>query len=353
MNQPDQQRQDLALIEGVLATFTQKTGLATAITANEPNMGDGRRADALITIRIDDQPMEFVVEAKNTLDRAVALVAAKERLAPYGERGLLVAPRITIELAAVARKMKLQFIDGAGNAFIDRRGAYLFVQGERPDVPFPPAGKGGTATHLRIVFALLCQPERIDAPYRDIAQAAGVALGAVGGAFQDLNARGFATGGTKAGKRRLLERRRLLEEWITNYPIKLRPKLNPQIFRAHDAAWWKNAKLAGTGAYWGGEVAANKLTRQLRPARCILYVDPMKRRETTKALVVQNRLMLDPAGEVEILDAFWNLPGNAQHGDIVPTILVYADLVATLDPRNIEVANILRHKFITHAVDAT
>jgi hypothetical protein len=38
------------------------------------------------------------------------------------------------------------------------------------------------------------------------------------------------------------------------------------------------------------------------------------------------------------------------HPDVVPPILAYADLIATLDPRNLEVANMLRERLIAHAL---
>jgi hypothetical protein len=48
----------------------------------------------------------------------------------------------------------------------------------------------------------------------------------------------------------------------------------------------------------------------------------------------------DHTGNVEILDAFWNfdaIPDN----DLVPPVLVYADLLATNDGRNAEAAKLI------------
>ena len=62
-----------------------------------------------------------------------------------------------------------------------------------------------------------------------------------------------------------------------------------------------------------------------------------------------NRLRADAQGDIEILDAFWNLPPTTDYPDVVPPILAYADLIATLDPRNIEVAKLIREKYIDDA----
>jgi hypothetical protein len=147
---------------------------------------------------------------------------------------------------------------------------------------------GGTATALRVVFALLCRPDLLNAPYREIVDAAGVALGAVGWVFFDLAERGYVAGATRKGNRRLLDPNRLYDEWVTNYPIKLRPKLNPRRFNAPNPDWWKAAPLP-KGAYWGGEVAADHLTNYLKPATFTIYLDPRQRRENLAAMVGTHR----------------------------------------------------------------
>ena len=51
-------------------------------------------------------------------------------------------------------------------------------------------------------------------------------------------------------------------------------------------------------------------------------------------------------GEIEILDAFWVADELHQADDIAPPLVVYADLMATADPRNIETANLIRDKYL-------
>jgi hypothetical protein len=196
---------------------------------------------------------------------------------------------------------------------------------------------------------LLCRPELLNAPYREIVAAAGVALGTVAWAFFDLQGRNYVIGGKQTRNRRLLEPGRLIDEWVTTYPIKLRPKLNRQRFRAPDPNWWQKARLPN-GALWGGEVAANRLTGNLKPATCTIYIDPVTRREGVAKLVGEHRLRADPEGEVEILDTFWNFPAEPEQPELVPPLLVYADLVTTLDPRNLEIAKRIREEKIEHAL---
>ncbi len=288
------------------------------------------------------------------IDRFAALGAIKNQLDFFDEPGLVIAPRITPEIAKRCRELEIPFIDAVGNAYLRAPGLLVFVKGQRlPANEIPNDGVGpraGTATALRVIFALLCQPKLLNVPYREIVRAAGVALGAVGWVFFDLNGRGYTIGGRGKDDRRLLEPRRLFDEWVANYPIKLRPKLNPRRFRAATPDWWQQLDATAYGALWGGEVAAEKLTKYLKPATFTLYIRPDNARDKLTQLVAANRLRADPKGDIEVIEAFWNFPVDQNHPDVVPPILVYADLVAGFDPRNLETAKLIRERYIDHAL---
>jgi hypothetical protein len=340
------------LLEDALAAFTRATGLHAAILAREPKEAAGRHPDVVIEVGRPGRPLQLFAEIK-AVDRAIALATAKQQLEAFGKQGVLVTPYLTAELATHCRaKLDLQFLDTAGNAYLRAPGLYVFIRGERPRGGVGTAAGtrgGGTATALRVVFAVLCKPELLNAPYRDIVRAAGVALGAVGWVFFDLHGRGYVLGGQRARNRRVAEPGRLIEEWVTNYPIKLRPRLNPRRFRVADPRWWQKTRLPA-GAFWGGEVAANKLTQDLNPAAYTIYMEPAKRHESVAQLVRKYQLRADPDGPFEILDTFWNFPGDTKRPDLVPPLLVYADLLATLDPRNLEIAKRIREEHVDHVV---
>src|SRR6266404_4655899 len=84
------------LIQAAIAEFTRTTGLQAKIAEHEPRVMLNRRADAFVTVQLaNGARVEFIVEAKMTPDRAVALAAAKQQLEPYADRGLLIAPYLT------------------------------------------------------------------------------------------------------------------------------------------------------------------------------------------------------------------------------------------------------------------
>ena len=345
--------QDREVLKRALAGLRRTTGLTAELEAGQPGNLKGPRPDAVVEVQAGGRRYQLYAEVK-AVDRPVALAAAKHRLEAYGRKGVLVTPYLTAALARHCREpLDLQFIDTAGNAYLRAPGLYVFVQGERP--PEPLAGgdgrpaRGGTATALRAVFVLLCRPELLNAPYREIAAAAGIGLGTVGWALFDLERRGYLTAAGQRRNRRLLEPTRLLDEWATNFPIRLRPKLNPRRFRAPDPGWWEVAHLPA-GARWGGEVAAAKLAGHLKPGTATIYLEPAAARDALATLVQEHRLRADPQGNVEILDTFWTLPEQDGLPGLVPPLLVYADLMATLDPRNLEAARRIREQHLDHAV---
>jgi hypothetical protein len=308
-------------------------------------------ADATIELNVEGKLHEYLVEIKR-IDRFAAIGQIKNQLDRFQRPGLLVGPRITPETADKCRELDVQFIDANGNAYLHAPGLYVLVKGQRAKANEDFGGaaidapRGGTATALRVVFVLLCWPRLINAPYREIIQAAGVALGAVGWVFFDLNARGYTTGSQKKDDRRLLERKRLIDEWVINFPIKLRPKLNTRRFHATDPDWWRKVDIARYGAQWGGEVAADKLTNHLRPNTQTIYMQPEGINRNLQKIVVENKLRAAMDGEIEILEAFWDFPPDQAMPDIVPPLLVYADLLATMDPRNFEIARMIYEKRI-------
>ena len=348
-------QKEALLLERALDAFREATGLAGRVVLTEPELANGIRADAVIEIDVAAQPRQYLVEIKR-VDRFAAIGQIKNQLDRFPQPGLLIANRITTETADKCRELDVQFIDALGNAFLHGPDWFVLVKGQRPpaktetDFDTLEAPKGGTPTALRTVFALLCHPELLNAPYRDIKQAAGVALGAVGWVFFDLNKRGLTTGGQKKGDRRILERRRMIEEWVINYPIKLRPKLNGKRFHAENPDWWKELDVMRYEAQWGGEVAAERLTGHLKPNTVTLYMRPERMQKNLTRLVVENKLRAAPDGEIEVLETFWGFETDGP-ADLVPPLLVYADLLATMDPRNFTVGQMILEKFI-HAPEA-
>lgn len=323
------------IVDSALTALKRATGLAAVVT-HEPCSAD-RGVDALIQIRTDQGAWCFVVEVK-TVDRFRTPAQVKAQLAAYAELPLLVAPFISKEIAEHCRNLHLSFMDTAGNAYLEAPGLYVYVTGQprRKDIwesQFRAVGAAG----LQVTFALLSHPALVQAPYREIGQAAATALGSITHVIRDLEARGFLT---RDHPRRLLDPRRLLEEWVTHYPITLRPKLHPRRFDVPPEALEK-VDLSSVGAYWGGERAAERLTQFLKPAAYTIYAH-----KSINRLAAALRLRRHATGNVEVLETFWNFEPDPQRRDLVPPVLAYADLLTTGDGRNIEAAKLIYEQYI-------
>lgn len=337
-------RNALLVLETALAALKATTGITGKILVPEPTNRDGTLAHADLELLVEGRPYRYLADIKQ-IDRMAMLHQVKQRFAEAPGPCLLVAPRISAELADKCREIGLQFIDANGNGYLQAPGLFVLVKGERPTKGDPlsvalsgSAGAGG-ASAARLIFVLLCAPKMLNAPYRVLSQVAGVSLGAIGLILNDLASRGFINN-TK-GNRHFLEKERLLNEWVTTYPLKLRPKLAPRRFRAADRDWWKAVDIDGFDALWGGEVAADKLTNYLKPEKITIYMVAATMRQNLTKLVVQNKLRADPDGEIEVLEKFWNMPIEKAPPGGVPPLLAYADLVASMESRNLEVATMI------------
>jgi hypothetical protein len=260
------------------------------------------------------------------------------------KRPLLVAPYITREIAERCRQLHLPFIDTAGNAYLEVPGLLVYVVGHARPAESRDSYRALNSAGLKLTFALLCLPELLNENYRKIALDAGVALGTVSSNMKDLETRGFFNLETHPGRRKLLDPERMLEEWVTHYPVTLRHKLSLGRFQAEPERLQKADLLLQQSALWGGELAAEKLTQYLKPVSFTIYA-----KEPLAKLVAAGQMRAAEDGNVEILERFWNFDTEKDIPDVVPPVLVYADLLATHDSRNAEAARMIYQQRIAPA----
>lgn len=311
-----------------------ETALATAQTLGIPAklepLADSN-ADAVIRVGRGRGARRYLAQIKRGL-RPATVGAVLHRIKAHDEPGLLIADYVTPPMADTLKAQGVAFLDAAGNAFLDQPPIYVWVKGERPREKHPdgvPTGRAFRTGGLKILFALLCHPEWIDRPYREIAAEAGVAHGTVGWVMADLREMGFAA--EVDGKRRLMQRDRLLRQWAEAYARTLRPRLVIQRYRTTLDAWWKMLDVRKYDVQFAGEVAAERITGQLRPQTITLYTPKADPR-----LLLDFKLQQDAAGPVELVKRFWTF--DRDNAPTVPLPLVYADLVMTGDARCFDAA---------------
>ena len=292
--------------------------------------------DHLVQVKILGQEMHWCIQVVKRLTKAAELqmlINKDKAQQPF----LLVTGYVPLEAAIRLYNGGIQFIDTVGNVFINQPPLFIFVKGNKPEKEETalPVGRLFKGVGLKIVYLLLCRPDLAGRPYRELAGMTDVALGTVNGTMTELIRKGFILDMGKKGKK-LLDRKTLFERWVATYTDYLKPKLLLGRFRG-DGDWWKEVQLDPVLAQWGGEVAAAKHTRYLKPGTVTLYAD--KNRLTD--LVIANRLKKDPHGNVEILERFWPPGTHFGEGETVHPILIYADLAAIGEQRTMETARMI------------
>lgn len=337
------QKREKNIVEEALRVFEKTTGFEAYLQAEYLN--NAMYPDGLVRIAHQNMQWHFAVEVKARVTRATVGIKQLD-LFNREEKTMLVTEYVTPPIADLLKELNIYFIDTAGNAYINEPPLYVFIKGNKPDLTLKaePQKRLFKPSGLRVVFVLLNNPGMINEPYRDIAKAAGVALGTIGWLIRDLKEMGFCI---EIGKRnrKLMKLENLFKRWVEAYPEQLRPKLIRERFETTHHNWWQEINIKEYGACWGGEVAEAILTGYLKPVKVTIYTN-----EPFGKLVLKHKLIKVDQGNIEILTPFWNFKYDLGDRDVVPPLLVYADLMATGDPRNIEAARIIYEKYLNRLI---
>ncbi len=309
-------------------------GLDIDVLQREMQVDRGERTiyiDALLVI----DNVKYQAEIKRWTQH-IPTGALIEQIAQL-ENGILIADYVNPNIAERLRDANVQFLDTAANAFIKQPGLHIQIKGNRPtgDAIAGPrkVARAFTTAGLKVTYALLRQPERVELPYREIAGIAGVTLGTVGKAMDDLKEQGYMVQRRK--KRVLIRRAELFQKWVERYPATLRDKVMLGKFNATDMYWWKETDLRDLGGCWGGEIAATHYTRYLKPQVVTVYLP----REALNKLITTAHLTRTRTAQeiatVIVYEKTWLGDGDEGYTD---PMMTYADLMATHDARNLETA---------------
>ena len=350
--QTGKQQTEIEILNQAIETLAEETGLNLQIDKREVTQGNNK-IDVILAI--EGRKERLAVEVKRWAAQAnIGALINKIKTLPM--QGVLVADYINPKMAEKLREHKVQFIDAAGNAYLNIPPVYVLVTGKR-QAKQKVAVKNETnrafdRAGLMVIFAFLCRPDLVAAPYRKIADVTGVALGTVGWVMTGLKDTGYIFEyGNKKG-RELIEYKRLLDRWVESYPEKLRPKVYIGNFQTDNPCWWKDFNIQQYNGYWGGEIAAAHYTKFLKPAVATVYLPEKEKGKflANARLKAAPEMMWEDTGRVKLYQTFW-LDDALLFQDIakprlVPPVLAYADLIATADPRNLEAARRLYEEYI-------
>lgn len=248
-----------------------------------------------------------------------------------------VADENLIDFAAVNG---INILDCAGNCDIRhvRDGNIIFMlsyKGNKPiekpvGSPYPVfRGKG-----LPVIFYFLLDRNNINKPYRNIAEATGVAIGTVKNVIDGLITLNLLK--TEGKQRYFLNTGKLLDLWCVGYSTSLKPTLLLQRMNFRDEtsrSHWRRIHLPA-GMLWGGEPAAALIDNYLTPGNFTLYTE-----RTPATLMKSGEVVPAADGAIAIYKKFWK---DDIARETVPPVLIYADLIDSGNSRCIEAAKSIR-----------
>lgn len=293
------------------------------------------------------QSYTVYVERQPTRAQLAVLISSFQKKKGVQHTKLLIVSRfVSPTLAEFLKSNHCNFIDTVGNAYVNFDSVFVYITGfKRP--PVQTATKPSRAfqtTGLKLIFNLLCHPEElINRNYRDLSDLTGVSLGSIGWIINDLKEAGYL-GIDGSNKRRWLNKNDLIKRWVVAYAEKLRPKLMLGYYRSLQEGWQDDLDISAYGAQWGGELAADQLTHYLKPELSTVYIE-----DQLGKLVLMNGLKEVSEKKhrnVEVLQKFWRFE-NHDNPKYTPALLVYADLIASGDSRNLETADIIFEGYLS------
>jgi hypothetical protein len=305
--------------------------LVVSVQADPPAQSEGRARTWLRVARGRGSSHYSVVVKRRLTESSLGAVLAQLRHPVDAGQPppLLVTDHVSTPLAERLQASQQQFADAAGNAYLETASFLVLVKGRKPETKALAlrASRGFSNNRLKVLFALIREPQLAAAPYRTIAAAANVALGSLPAVLAELQRDESLL--VQQRQRRLNASKRLLDEWAQAYAVGLRGRTLSARHVAGDFARWPEWPLPSAAVRWGGEPAAKLLGCDLQPGILTLYGDRLPAR-----LVALARLV--PAGPadyqslLELRKPFWGEALAAVTGpQTVPPALIYADLLAT------------------------
>lgn len=297
--------------------------------------GNARELTSNNSLTINNQTFQIKLKRDFRLNQMPDLITDRKNNIAF----ILIADAISDNVKTALREHKINYLDTAGNAFIQsNKGLSVFINGQKAVAkPEMNKDKAFTKKGLVVVYHLLIDESLLNAPYRTISEKTETSLDTVTKVLQSLRQQGFIVP-VNDKTIRLTDKKRLFEKWADAYEMRLKPHLLLGKFRFKNIDAqnnWKNIPLS-KNSFWGGEPAADLLTNYLKPEIFTIYST-----ETRNELIKTYHFIPDANGNIEIYKPFETI----SEGHKIAPLLVYADLLNTGDSRNFESAQKIKEQY--------
>lgn len=261
---------------------------------------------------------------------------------------LLVASKyITPKAKKQLKENKINYLDSYGNAYIEIPQLKIFTEHGNGKPVMPDTTKVFTQAGAQLIFQLLNRPVEVNETVRRLAQLSKISVGSVSKIMNGLFDEGFLVEWNNNKKYQLIRKEELLDRWIPILNEKVLPnyKIGTYSFTGNLENHWR-IRFLRPNVWWGGEPGAALLTNYLYPEKYSLFTTL-----SAKEIMTDLKLVPDPNGKITLYQPFW---GNTSVASImegknnVDPLIIYAQLIHSGDPRNIETAQIIYNEHIAN-----
>jgi hypothetical protein len=303
------------------------------------------RPDAILRIKTLRGDHEFFVEMKRThltyaLADGLTVHARRAGQKPW----ILFTLHVPRKIGRYLGELGINYVDRAGNCRLQIGTDYVAViEGQKP-IYAPAPGRGIGVPGYRVLFTILAKPGLLNVPVRTLADAAAVSKTTAAETIARLQRDGLVSPDPR--QRRIVDPRALLNRWMVGYET-ARTRMIMGRFRTQDpnpaALEERLEKELGNDIKWawGGGAAAMRITKHYRGEETVLHV-------LNPTADLPRRLKALPAADGPFM--IQRTPAKTAFEGAVPQtvhpLLVYAELMASGNPRAREAAIEIRERYL-------
>lgn len=284
-----------------------------------------------------DQKQEYLAVVSPTMAMPDTYSLTEWTGTPLLVLGAKVSPRNADRF----RMLGINYLDANGNAYFRFGNVYIDVRGRVGDpiaelyMEKPATQNLFSPKRAQVIFALISWPELVTAKLHEVAQCAKVSIPFVQKTIADLEAANFIdTVSSGRDGRRLNNMNALIDGWTAAFSAGLASETRTRSFRGDFNLTYLDDE--GPVVYLSGEAIADWIQRH---TTWTLYCDVVPH----EAAAAGNWTARSSEPNIFVRTPFWNEPMGREGlftGRIrnAPPLLVYADLMASGEPRQREAA---------------
>ncbi len=303
------------------------------------------KPDAVLEVKTSQGTREFLVELK----KSHLTYALADGLIALGNRAdrqplILFARSVPRKIGRYLGEHGINYVDQAGNCRFQIGADFMAVIEGQPPIKIPGTGRGIAIPGYRVLFTILAEPELLNAPVRTLAEAAAVSKTTAAETIGRLVTDGLVS--PIQGQRRILDPKILLDRWVVGYET-MRPRLNMGRFKTQDAdpAALEERLERELGESlvwaWGGGSAAMRITKHYHGEETVLHI-------CEPGNDLPRRLRALPSIDGPLI--IQRTPNKSAFSGVAPRtvnpLLIFAELMASMNPRAREAALEIREAYI-------